>query len=347
MSIAAIEALRRVLNEAVPPESSIQAMTSPSLRSTTSRLDPKKIGAEFLRANLPSLVYQAKVREPPRRRYPRPSMTNALPKRASEVGSGTPGGWSGVFWNSNDPKFVWNFTSNSSVPPATSVPKSTVFVPAGNPVRFSVKLSLPGCAAPLPSGARPPLAPPEQFCPPITQTSTFMKPGKVLSSATLWNTEAPDVVTAAASGTVSNPQEVRRILCQSAALSEPWAVVLLIVTLMLRSTKPPPSVVNTGFEKAATPVRVTPAGGVLSFVAQIADEQLQSTSNGAVPAVTGIAEPGPAAKAIVHITEVPISNPPAKPWRSSFPSAWTTSANWTALAGPSLVVIGLRNREDV
>jgi hypothetical protein len=52
------------------------------------------------------------------------------------------------------------------------------------------------------------------------------------------------------------------MLCQSAVLSEPCAVVLLIVTLMLRSTKPLPSVVNTGFEKAATPVSVTPAGGV-------------------------------------------------------------------------------------
>jgi len=88
-------------------------------------------------------------------------------------------------------------------------------------MRFIVNVSLPGCDAPLPSGARPPLAPPEQFCPPMTQTSTFMKPGKVVSSATLWNTEAPEVVTAVASGTVSNPHEVRGILCQSAVLSEP------------------------------------------------------------------------------------------------------------------------------
>jgi hypothetical protein len=45
-------------------------------------------------------------------------------------------------------------------------------------------------------------------------------------------------------------------------VSESWTVVLLIVTPMLRSTKPLSSVVNTGFEKAATPVRVTPTGGV-------------------------------------------------------------------------------------
>ena len=129
-------------------------------------------------------------------------------------------------------------------------------------MRFIVNVSLPGCDAPLPSGARPPLAPPEQFCPPITQTSTCMKLGKFVFSVALWNTAAPEVVTPVASGSVSNPHEVRRMLCQSAVLSEPCAVVLLIVTLMLRSTKPLPSVVNTGFEKAATPVRVTPAGGV-------------------------------------------------------------------------------------
>src|SRR5262249_39944162 len=98
------------------------------------------------------------------------------------------------------------------------------------------------------------------------------------------------------------------MLCQSAVLNEPWAVVLLIVTPMLRSTKPLASVVNTGFENVATPVRVTPAGGVALFVAQIADEQLQSTSNGAVPAVTGIAEADPPANVIAPIKGRPMNN---------------------------------------
>jgi hypothetical protein len=48
------------------------------------------------------------------------------------------------------------------------------------------------------------------------------------------------------------------------------------------------------------------------FVAQSADEQLQSTSNGAVPAVTGIAEAGTPANAIAAVNGRPTNNPRIK-----------------------------------
>jgi hypothetical protein len=73
-----------------------------------------------------------------------------------------------------------------------------------------------------------------------------------------WNSKNPAVTQAAVGVPCADNlgPEVHVVVRES------WTVVLLIVTPMLRSTKPLPSVVNTGLEKAATPVRVTPTGGV-------------------------------------------------------------------------------------
>jgi len=78
---------------------------------------------------------------------------------------------------------------------------------------------------------------------------------------------------------------------------------------MLRSTAPPASVVKTGFEKTAVPVSVTPDGGIVAGAElQRFDEQLQPTSNGAVPAVTGIAEADPPVNVIAPNKGRPMNN---------------------------------------
>ena len=92
-----------------------------------------------------------------------------------------------------------------------------------------------------------------------------------------------------ASGTVSNPIEVRRVLCQSVVLSEPCGVVFSIDTFIVNVVPP---LEKTKFEKIAVALSVE--GGRFTVLwLHPPEPHDQNTSNGESPADTTMADAGP------------------------------------------------------
>ena len=222
----------------------------------------------------------------------KPRTARNEPRRANVPGSGTSGGGGepGEFWNSNEPGVPANLISNNSVPPAVSVPRSMLVVPAGSPVSVKVNASLVG-VAPEPTGNTPPLAPPAQLFPDELQTSTFMKPGRVCSKTAVGKT-VEVVEIPVASGSVSNPKSVTSVPAQVEALNVPCGVVFVIETSIEKLTVPPAPGEKAKFEK--TPVADSVLGGiVLPGLLQLDESHDQNTSKAELPAETTMADAGP------------------------------------------------------
>src|SRR5262249_36824651 len=116
-----------------------------------------------------------------------------------------------------------------------------------------------------PCGLSPPLAPPAQFGPELSQISTVIKLGKFVSVKVLKAAGVAVPVTLVASGCVLNPSAVARMLDQSDVLSEPCGVVLVKRMSNFNSV---PLLENTKFSKVAVALRlavVPPAVVALKF----------------------------------------------------------------------------------